>query len=114
MPKLEPGGDVHVANLITQFSGREADSGSCLAFAPRTKNGAHVGNHQEATKDDWTSAKKEDFVQLEPWAVPCDNTWMKDRDFWCIAWLHVGNSHCYHQAVATVSAGICSSQGSSS
>jgi len=79
MPKLEPGGDVHVANLITQFSGREADSGSCLAFAPRTKNGAHVGNHQEATKDDWTSAKKEDFVQLEPWAVPCDNTWMKEN-----------------------------------
>ena len=80
MPKFELGGDVHVANLITQFHGREADSGSCLAFAPRTKNGAHVGNHQEATKDDWTSAKKEDFVQLEPWAVPCDNTWMKERD----------------------------------
>ncbi|CAE7451379.1 pol [Symbiodinium sp. CCMP2456] len=78
MPKFEPG-DEHVASLITQFNGREADSGSCLAFAPRTKNGANVGNHQEATKDDWTSAKKEDFVQLEPWAVPCDNTWMKEN-----------------------------------
>ena len=78
MPKFQPGGDVHLASLITQFNGREANSGSCLAFAPRTKNGAHAGNHQEATKDDWTPAKKEDFVQLEPWAVPCDNTW---RDF---------------------------------
>ena len=82
VPEFEDGGDVHLANLITQFHGREADSGSCLAFAPRTKTGAHVGNHQEATKDDWTTAKKEDFVQLEPWAVPCDNTWMKERDFW--------------------------------
>ena len=78
-PKFAPGEDAKVTNLITQFSGREADSGSCLAFAPRNKNGAQVGNHQEATKEDWNSAKKEDFVPLEPWAVPCDNTWMKVR-----------------------------------
>ncbi|CAE7340122.1 unnamed protein product [Symbiodinium sp. CCMP2592] len=77
--KLVKGDDVQVTNLITQFNGREADSGSCLAFAPRNKNGAQAGNHQEATKDDWTSATKDDFVQLEPWAVPCDNTWMKDN-----------------------------------
>ena len=81
MPAFQPGGDVHLSSLITQFNGREANSETCLAFAPRTKNGAHAGNHQEATKDDWTPAKKEDFVQLEPWAVPCDNTWMKERDF---------------------------------
>ncbi|CAE7899170.1 hypothetical protein AK812_SmicGene17375 [Symbiodinium microadriaticum] len=77
--KLFKGDDVQVTNLITQFNGREANSGSCLAFAPRNKNGAQVGNHQEATKGDWTSATKDDFVQLEPWAVPCDNTWMKDN-----------------------------------
>ncbi|CAE7320390.1 unnamed protein product [Symbiodinium sp. CCMP2592] len=79
MPKFAPGDDAKVTNLITQFHGREANSGSCLAFAPRNKNGAQVGNHQEATKEDWTSAKKEDFVALEPWAVPCDNTWMKEN-----------------------------------
>ncbi|CAE7886089.1 unnamed protein product [Symbiodinium microadriaticum] len=77
--KLKKGDDVQVTNLITQFNGREANSGSCLAFAPRNKNGAQVGNHQEATKGDWTAATKDDFVQLEPWAVPCDNTWMKDN-----------------------------------
>ena len=77
--KLKKGDDVQVTNLITQFNGREANSGSCLAFAPRNKNGAQVGNHQEATKGDWTAATKDDFVQLEPWAVPCDNTWMKER-----------------------------------
>ncbi|CAE7801647.1 unnamed protein product, partial [Symbiodinium sp. CCMP2456] len=77
--KLVDGQDVRATNLITQFNGREANSGSCLAFAPRNKNGAKVGNHQEATKDDWSKAKEEDFVQLEPWAVPCDNTWMKDN-----------------------------------
>ena len=83
--KLVKGDDVQVTNLITQFKGREADSGSCLAFAPRNKNGAQVGNHQEATKDDWTSATKDDFVQLEPWAVPCDNTWMKECGSWITA-----------------------------
>ena len=88
--KLKDGDFVHATNLITQFDGREANSGSCLAFAPRNKNGAHVGNHQEATKDDWSSAKKEDFVQLEPWAVPCDNTWMKESESLITARRHVG------------------------
>ncbi|CAE7286887.1 unnamed protein product [Symbiodinium necroappetens] len=91
----EAGDDVHFTNLITQFNGREADSGSCLAFAPRSKNGAQVGNHQEATKEDWTSATKEDFVQLEPWAVPCDLPWMKENGAFIVGphGLHAGKSH---------------------
>ena len=81
--KLGVGGSAEVTNLITQFDGREADTGSCLAFAPSSKNGAQVENHRQATKADWQSAKKEDFVKLEPWAVPCDNAWMKENwDKW--------------------------------
>ncbi|CAJ1375123.1 unnamed protein product [Effrenium voratum] len=77
--KFNAGRDVHASPLVTQFKGREVDTGSCLAFAPRGKNGAHVANHQEATKTDWTAPSKENFIQLEPWAVPCDNAWMKDN-----------------------------------
>ncbi|CAJ1432416.1 unnamed protein product [Effrenium voratum] len=77
--KFHAGQDVHASPLVTQFDGREVDTGSCLAFAPRGKNGAHVANHQEATKTDWTAPSKENFIQLEPWAVPCDNAWMKDN-----------------------------------
>ncbi|CAJ1328583.1 unnamed protein product [Effrenium voratum] len=77
--KFNAGQDVHASPLVTQFDGREVDTGSCLAFAPRGKNGAHVANHQEATKTDWTAPSKENFIQLEPWAVPCDNAWMKEN-----------------------------------
>ena len=28
---------------------------------------------------DWKVGNQHDFLQLEPWAVPCDNTWMKDN-----------------------------------
>ncbi|CAJ1440128.1 unnamed protein product, partial [Effrenium voratum] len=77
--QFNDGQDVHASPLVTQFDGREVDTGSCLAFAPRNKNGAHVANHQEATKSDWTEPSKENFIQLEPWAVPCDNAWMKDN-----------------------------------
>ncbi|CAJ1440550.1 unnamed protein product [Effrenium voratum] len=76
---FQDGQEVHASPLVTQFDGREAETGSCLAFAPRGKNGAHVANHQEATKTDWTAPSKENFIQLEPWAVPCDNAWMKDN-----------------------------------
>ncbi|CAE7239452.1 unnamed protein product [Symbiodinium sp. CCMP2592] len=65
--------------LITQFEGKETDTGSCLAFAPRTKTGS--GN--QATKGDWVVDSNDKFLQLEPWAVPCDNTWMqRNWDKW--------------------------------
>ena len=67
------GGDVHATKLFTQFSGRETDTSSCLAFAPKTRNGNGV------SKSDWQVDKKDDFLKLEPWAVPCDNAWMKDN-----------------------------------
>eukprot|EP00913_Durusdinium_trenchii_P032326 g30267.t1 len=67
----------YASMLITQFGGDEIDSGSCLAFAPRHRTGS-AGN---VTKRDWQvpSPESEDFVKLEPWAVPCDNQWAKDN-----------------------------------
>ena len=66
--------------LITQFGGDEMDSGSCLAFAPKHRSGALSG-HSNVTQRDWQvpSVDSEDFVKLEPWAVPCDNQWAKDN-----------------------------------
>jgi len=65
--------------LITQFHGHEVDTSSCLAFAPKTKHG-HNG---QATQADWQVQNPNDFVPLEPWAVPCGNAWMKDNaDKW--------------------------------
>ena len=64
-----------IRELVTQFDGRETSTGSCLAFAPRNK----TGSNNQATQQDWQAASKDDFVKLEPWAVPCTNTWMKDN-----------------------------------
>ncbi|CAE7700854.1 unnamed protein product [Symbiodinium sp. CCMP2592] len=65
--------------LITQFDGKETATGSCLAFAPRNKTGAGA----QATKRDWQVDSNDKFLQLEPWAVPCDNTWMQQNwDKW--------------------------------
>ena len=65
--------DVHATKLITQFDGRETDTSSCLAFAPKNRAGDGV------SKADWQVGDQNDFLQLEPWAVPCDNAWMKDN-----------------------------------
>ena len=65
--------------LITQFDAKETDTGSCLAFAPRTK----TGQNGQATEKDWQVDSDDKFIQLEPWAVPCDNGWMqKNWDKW--------------------------------
>eukprot|EP00439_Symbiodinium_sp_Y106_P076497 s1162_g15.t1 len=65
--------------LVTQFNGRETATGSCLAFAPRNK----TGSNNQATQEDWQAGAKDDFIKLEPWAVPCGNQWMKDHwDKW--------------------------------
>ena len=69
----------YATKLITQFDGKEIDTSSCLAFAPKNKH----GSNQQATKADWQVNHEDDFIQLEPWAVPCDNSWMKDHwDKW--------------------------------
>eukprot|EP00435_Cladocopium_sp_Y103_P061658 s1182_g23.t1 len=70
----------YASMLITQFGGDEIDSGSCLAFAPKHRTGALSG-HSNVTQRDWQvpSVDSEDFVKLEPWAVPCDNQWAKDN-----------------------------------
>ncbi|CAE7238427.1 unnamed protein product [Symbiodinium sp. CCMP2456] len=65
--------DVHATKLITQFNGRETDTSSCLAFAPKNRAGDGV------SKADWQVGDQKDFLKLEPWAVPCDNVWMKDN-----------------------------------
>ena len=62
------------ASLI-QFNGREKSTGSCLAFAPRTK----TGTNQQATEADWQVENEDDFLKLEPYAVPCSNAWMQQN-----------------------------------
>ena len=63
----------------SRFNGRETATGSCLAFAPRNK----TGSNNQATQEDWQAGAKDDFIKLEPWAVPCGNQWMKDHwDKW--------------------------------
>ncbi|CAE7689629.1 unnamed protein product, partial [Symbiodinium necroappetens] len=44
--------------LITQFAGKETHTGSCLAFAPRTK----TGNGNQATKQDWQVDNNDKFL----------------------------------------------------
>ena len=65
----------YATKLITQFNGKELDTSSCLAFAPKNKH----GSNGQATQADWQVNSNDDFIQLEPWAVPCDNSWMKDQ-----------------------------------
>ncbi|CAE7771562.1 unnamed protein product, partial [Symbiodinium sp. CCMP2456] len=73
--KMGNGDDVHATALITQFDGKETATSSCLAFAPKTRS----RSDKKVTKGDWQVENKGDFLQLEPWAVPCDNQWMKDN-----------------------------------
>ena len=71
--KLGSGADVHATPLFTQFSGKETDTSSCLAFAPKKRRGEGV------SESDWQVRSQDDFLQLKPWAVPCDNAWMKEN-----------------------------------
>jgi len=65
--------------LMTQFGGREMDTSSCLAFAPRHR----TGHNGQATQQNWQVSNEDDFLALEPYAVPCGNNWMKDHwDRW--------------------------------
>ncbi|CAE7210315.1 carA2 [Symbiodinium sp. CCMP2456] len=69
----------YATKLITQFAGKETDTSSCLAFAPKTRR----GTNNKVTKRDWQVGPGQDFIQLEPWAVPCDNSWMQENpDKW--------------------------------
>ncbi|CAJ1384413.1 unnamed protein product [Effrenium voratum] len=64
---------------MTQFGGREMDTSSCLAFAPRNR----TGHNGQATQQNWQVSNEDDFLALEPYAVPCGNNWMKDHwDRW--------------------------------
>ncbi|OLQ12213.1 hypothetical protein AK812_SmicGene3906 [Symbiodinium microadriaticum] len=63
--------------LITQFDGKEVDTSSCLAFAPKPLDWNKTGTKNQATKADWQVTSEDDFIQLEPWAVPCSNLWMQ-------------------------------------
>ena len=63
----------YATRLITQWNGRETDTSSCLAFAPKNKH----GSNNQATKEDWQGNSGDDFIPLEPFGVPCDNDWMK-------------------------------------
>ena len=63
----------YATRLITQFNGRETDTSSCLAFAPKQRH----GSNNQATKADWQGANDDSFIALEPFGVPCDNDWMK-------------------------------------
>jgi hypothetical protein len=80
-------GPYHVQNLLTQFGGVEMDSKSCLAFAPRRPLEGADGQHGKVKQSDWQvgeAAKgKDEFIELKPWAVPCENKWLHDnREAW--------------------------------
>lgn len=66
----------YATKLITQFAGKEIDTASCLAFAPKTRSGSNGA----VAQSDWQVNDEDDFIKLEPWAVPCDNSWMMDKD----------------------------------
>lgn len=66
----------YATKLITQFGGKEIDTASCLAFAPKTRSGSNGA----VAQSDWQVNDEDDFIKLEPWAVPCDNSWMMDKD----------------------------------
>ena len=63
----------YATRLITQWNGKETDTNSCLAFAPKSK----TGSNDQATKGDWQGSSADAFIPLEPFGVPCDNDWMK-------------------------------------
>jgi len=65
-------GSNYASKLITQFGGRETDTSSCLAFAPQSRR-------SRKTRSDWQVSKKDDFIKLEPYAVPCGVSWMKSN-----------------------------------
>ncbi|CAE7661472.1 unnamed protein product, partial [Symbiodinium necroappetens] len=54
------------------FGGRETDTSSCLAFAPQSRR-------SRKTRSDWQVSNKDDFIKLEPYAVPCGVGWMKSN-----------------------------------
>ena len=69
----------YATRLITQWNGRETDTSSCLAFAPKNMR----GSNNQAWKADWQGSSDDAFIPLEPYGVPCDNDWMKDNwDKW--------------------------------
>lgn len=65
-------GSNYASKLITQFGGRETDTSSCLAFAPQSRR-------SRKTRSDWQVSNKDDFIKLEPYAVPCGVGWMKSN-----------------------------------
>ncbi|CAE7945520.1 carA2 [Symbiodinium necroappetens] len=73
--EISDNGDNYATKLITQFGGKEVDTSSCLAFAPKTRR----GSNSKVTQRDWQVEQADQFIQLEPWAVPCDNSWMTDN-----------------------------------
>ena len=77
--EIHDNADNYATKLITQFGGKEIDTSSCLAFAPKTRR----GTNNKVTQRDWQVGAGQDFIQLEPWAVPCDNSWMQENpDKW--------------------------------
>ncbi|CAE7461882.1 unnamed protein product, partial [Symbiodinium sp. CCMP2592] len=73
--KLHDEGSNYQSKLITQFHGYERDTSSCLAFAPKSRQQAG-----QVSESDWQVTDPNDFVQLEPWAVPCGTDWMKEHE----------------------------------
>ena len=73
--EISDNGDNYATKLITQFGGKEVDTSSCLAFAPKTRR----GSNNKVIQRDWQVEQADQFIQLEPWAVPCDNSWMTDN-----------------------------------
>ncbi|CAE7031810.1 unnamed protein product [Symbiodinium sp. CCMP2592] len=68
------------SKLVTQFGGVEMDTESCLAFAPKSKS----GNNNQSTRLDWQRPTTgSPFLELEPWAVPCSPTFLRQNwDKW--------------------------------
>lgn len=69
--------DFTIANLYTRFQQIQKDTGSCLAYAPSIRTGTtnETSNPklQRITEADWSGGGS-GFVQLQPWAVPCNMT----------------------------------------
>eukprot|EP00927_Polykrikos_kofoidii_P000864 TRINITY_DN10329_c0_g1_i1.p1 TRINITY_DN10329_c0_g1~~TRINITY_DN10329_c0_g1_i1.p1 ORF type:complete len:849 (+),score=102.40 TRINITY_DN10329_c0_g1_i1:233-2548(+) len=69
--------DYTTANLYTRFQQITKDTGSCLAYAPSIRTGTtnETSNPklQRITEADWSGGGS-GFVQLQPWAVPCNMT----------------------------------------
>ncbi|CAE7925412.1 unnamed protein product [Symbiodinium necroappetens] len=73
--RMHDEGSNYQSKLITQFHGYERDTSSCLAFAPKSRQQAG-----QVSESDWQVTDPNDFVQLEPWAVPCGTDWMKEHE----------------------------------